>query len=244
MGKVRLFSSFIQLLKIMNNLSKNAFIGIVFIIIGAVWALDNVELIPWQVSYYLFQWENILIGVGAMLLITQENVKVGGILLALGLFFVLDDWFRVDIHFWDLWPLVLVFVGVYLLNRKNTNSDHTYDSDGDSHDRLDDTAIFSGGDKVFNTQNFKGGNLTAVFGGSNIDLTTCNTSQQVVVIDVFYMFGGSKIRVPQHWNVDVKATNIFGGISDKRQFVNQTVTDAPCLVIKGLVLFGGAEIMN
>lgn len=244
MGKLLLFSSFIQLLKNMNNLSKNAFIGIAFIVVGAVWALDNIRLIPWQVGYYLFQWENILIGLGAFLLISKENVKVGGILLALGLFFVADDWFRVDVHLWDLWPLVLVFVGIYLLNRNTNNPDEPYDTTGDDHDRIDDTAIFSGGDKVYNTQNFKGGNLTAVFGGSNIDLTTANTQQEVVVIDVFYMFGGSKIRVPQHWHVDMRATNIFGGISDKRHFINQPAENSPRLVIKGLVIFGGAEIQN
>ena len=58
------------------------------------------------------------------------------------------------------------------------------------------------------------------------------------------MFGGSKIRVPKGWQVDMRVTNIFGGMSDKR-LITDTLGDSPKrLVVKGLVIFGGAEISN
>jgi len=221
---------------------KNLFIGLLFIIVGAVWALDNVEIIPWQVSRYIFNWENILIVIGAFLLISKENTKVGAILLALGVYFALDDWFNIYVSIWRLWPLGLVFVGIYLISRNREKEDQPYNEAEDAN-TIDDTAIFSSGDKVVNSDDFKGGTLTAIFGGSNIDLTTSNISSGPAVVDVFFMFGGSKIRVPQDWEVQFKVTNLFGGLSDKRQLTENPSSDKK-IIIKGLIIFGGSEITN
>lgn len=220
---------------------KNLYIGIIFIVIGAVWALDNIEFIPWQFRHYLFNWENILIGIGGYLLISRENVRVGAILLALGLFFALDDWFDIYISIWNLWPLALVFIGIYLIGR-NKSAEEAFAPENDSN-TIEDTAIFSGGDKVINALDFKGGTLTAIFGGSNIDLTTSDISTTPAVVDVFFMFGGSKIRVPQDWDVQFKVTNLFGGLSDKR-VLTQNPNGQKKLIIKGLIIFGGSEITN
>lgn len=220
---------------------KNLYIGIIFIVIGAVWALDNIEFIPWQFRHYLFNWENILIGIGGYLLISRENIRVGAILLALGLFFALDDWFDIYISIWNLWPLALVFIGIYLIGR-NKSAEEAFAPENDSN-TIEDTAIFSGGDKVINALDFKGGTLTAIFGGSNIDLTTSDISTTPAVVDVFFMFGGSKIRVPQDWDVQFKVTNLFGGLSDKR-VLTQNPNGQKKLIIKGLIIFGGSEITN
>ncbi len=220
---------------------KNLFIGVIFIVIGAVWALDNIEVIPWQIRAYLFNWENILIAIGAFLLITKENTRVGAILLALGVFFALDDWFGIYVSIWNLWPLGLVFIGIYLIGRnKSAEEAFSQQTEGNT---IEDTAIFSGGDKVISAPDFKGGTLTAMFGGSNIDLTTSDITTTPAVVDVFFMFGGSKIRVPQDWQVEFKVTNLFGGLSDKRQFT-ENPDGQKKLIIKGLIIFGGSEVTN
>lgn len=220
---------------------KNLYIGIVFIVIGAVWALDNIEVIPWQFRYYIFNWENILIGIGAYLLLSKDNIKAGAILLSIGVFFALDDWFNIYVSIWNLWPLILVFIGIYLIGR-NKSAEDAFAPHNESN-TIDDTAIFSGGDKVVNSQDFKGGTLTAIFGGSNIDLTTSAITSTPAVIDVFFMFGGSKVRVPQDWDVQFKVTNLFGGLSDKRVITENPIGHKK-LIIKGLIIFGGSEITN
>ena len=165
----------------------------------------------------------------------------------IGLIFVIDDWMRVDISIWELWPLIFVFAGIHLIRRtvqKPAAGEPYSEQSADDGDRVEDIAVFSGGDKVVNTKNFKGGSLTAVFGGSNIDLTMSDIQQPSAEIEIFYMFGGSKIRVPKGWQVDMRVTNIFGGMSDKR-LITDTLGDSPKrLVVKGLVIFGGAEISN
>ena len=231
----------------MNSLNKNAIVGIIFITIGAVFLLDNLEIISWRVRHYLFQWENVFIIIGLVLLSSRENFRKGLIFLAIGVFLNLDNWFNVDVNIFDLWPIALVFIGIALITRNKGSEDksrHDKTTGIFDADKIDDTAIFGGGDKVVNSQSFKGGMLTAIFGGSNIDLTQAKLAEGNQVIDVFFVFGGSKIRVPQDWQVEMNVTGIFGGMSDKRKFVDPEINAGKRLYIKGTAIFGGADVSN
>ena len=228
----------------MNRLNKTTLLGLILVIVGMVTVLSNFGAIPWYIRHYIFQWENILILIGLFLLISDENRKVGGILVAIGLVLVIDDWFRIHVSIWDMWPLALVFLGLYIISRRNVPTNDFNANQSDDTDLIEDTAVFSGGDKVITSRNFKGGHLTAIFGGSNIDLTTSTLSPESANIEVLYIFGGSKIRVPKEWNVELKVTNIFGGLSDKRAVKDYDPEVPEKLYIRGLILFGGAEITN
>ncbi|MBO3700721.1 LiaI-LiaF-like domain-containing protein [Roseivirga sp. E12] len=227
----------------MNKLNKTTLLGIIFVTIGLVFAMSNFNIIPWHVRRYIFQWENILMLIGLFLILADENKRVGGILLALGFILVIDDWFYINISIWDLWPLVFIIVGITIIRRKTPTTSDMNLGNEEEKDLIDDTAIFSGGDKVITSRNFRGGNLTAIFGGSNIDLTTSKLSSDSANIEIFYLFGGSKIRVPQDWNVELKVTSIFGAMTDKR-VLKDNGENTEKLYIRGLVVFGGAEINN
>lgn len=227
----------------MKKLNKTTLLGIIFIIIGLVLALSNLDMIPYYVRRYIFQWENILLLIGLFLVITDENKRAGGILLAIGFIFVIDDWFRIDVSIWDLWPLALVAIGIHIIMRKTSTTDDLNTPNPEDSDLIEDTAIFGGGDKVITSYNFRGGSLTAIFGGSNIDLTTSKLSPRSARLEIFCLFGGSKIRVPQDWNVEIGVTSIFGATSDKRVLKDEAEHPEK-LYIKGLVVFGGVEIIN
>lgn len=229
----------------MNNLNKSVLVGLVFVAVGALLILDNLGIIPWQFTYYIFQWENILIGLGIVLIISGENKSPGYILLGLGLIFSLDQWVNFDLSIGDLWPIVFVIIGASIIS-KTRKSDHgqKFDTKHKDEDVIEDTAIFGGGDKIVTSSNFRGGSLTAIFGGSNIDLTQSKLADGKNEIDVFYLFGGSKIRVPQDWTVHLQTTGIFGGMSDKRKFLDATTDQSKEIYIKGIAIFGGSEITN
>ena len=115
----------------------------------------------------------------------------------------------------------------------------------ENKDVIDDIAIFGGGHKVIQSDNFKGGNITAIFGGSEIDLTQCKLAEGENVIDVVVIFGGTEIIVPRDWNVRTNVTPLFGGFSNKgRRDASQPLDTTRSLVIKGLALFGGGEIKS
>ena len=87
--------------------------------------------------------------------------------------------------------------------------------------------------------------MTAIFGGSEIDLTESHLAQGVIEIEVFAMFGGWTLVVPRHWQVKSDVVAVFGGISDKRKATADGLKDnTRQLVIKGFVMFGGGEIKS
>ena len=107
--------------------------------------------------------------------------------------------------------------------------------------RVDKTAIFTGIDTHVGSQDFTGGELTAIFGGIELDLRQAAIQGKGATMSVTAVFGGIEIHVPQNWNVVVSGTPIFGGIDDK-SLRQPTDSNAPTLMIDVTAVFGGVEI--
>ena len=94
-------------------------------------------------------------------------------------------------------------------------------------------------------KNFRGGKITSIFGGSEIDLLDSELSSEINVIEVFYLFGGSAIKVPKDWVIINKVTAILGGFADKRNVSTSAVADPKkTLILRGFVMFGGGEVSS
>jgi predicted membrane protein len=110
-------------------------------------------------------------------------------------------------------------------------------------DYIDDVSIFGGSNKSITSENFKGGNITAIFGGSKIDLRGCKLAEGKNYIDIITIFGGSTIIVPENWDVRMNVTPIFGGFSNKMDRNPEgTIDHDSTLIIKGVTFFGGGEL--
>jgi len=94
-------------------------------------------------------------------------------------------------------------------------------------------------------RDFKGAELTAIFGGFDLDLRLATLEAPQVRVDTFVLFGGGEVKVPQGWAVTMKGTAIMGGFEDKTLHL-PAAEGAPQvhLVITGLVLFGGLVVTN
>jgi predicted membrane protein len=175
----------------------------------------------------------------------SQGKRQGLVLLLVGGIFLFNDIYHIpNMNIWTLWPLILVAVGIsILLKRKGwEQTRRTYDF---NEDYIDETSIFSGSEKVIQSQNFKGGRITCIFGGSEINLTQTKLSEGENVLDVFCLFGGNALIVPSDWKVILDGFMIFGGYSDKRKImVNQDHDPKKTLRIKGFVMFGGGEIKS
>jgi predicted membrane protein len=221
--------------------------GVALIIFGALFLLNNLGFIPFEVRHYLFRWQGIFILVGTAILVSNPRNNAGWVFILIGGFFLIPKlihipWFSIR----DFWPLLLIFFGfLYIIRQRGHNAPISQTPDG-SMDFIDDTSIFGGGDVMVTSNNFKGGKITAVFGGSNYNLTQAKLSEESTVIDFFAMFGGGTFIVPSDWNVRVEVTSIFGGFSDKRKLTGDPATADPSkqLYLKGFVLFGGGEIKS
>lgn len=254
--------------------------GVVVLTVGLVFLLKNFNILSPEATHYLFSWKTLLIGIGILNLTLARNHVAGIILIAIGTFFWLPDWFDLSIRAGQLfWPVVIIIVGLVLLLKRPGTHEHTGNywkkkwdkrpldpknpnpgngnSDGNTtnggsgfnseQEYIDDVAIFSGSSKKINTLNFRGGRMTAIFGGSEVNLSRSRLAPGENILNVFFMFGGSEIVVPSDWNVVIEATPIFGGFSDER-YVSKDLQmndeNKSVLVIKGLVIFGGAELKS
>ena len=91
--------------------------------------------------------------------------------------------------------------------------------------------------------NFRGGELSAVMGGVDLDLEGARPADGRAVIDVFAIWGGIEIRVPDDWRVEVEATPVMAGIESNARLA-PGVEPVGTLVVRGFVMMGGVEIKN
>jgi predicted membrane protein len=113
----------------------------------------------------------------------------------------------------------------------------------DKNDIVESVSVFGGNHRQVYSKNFKGGEVVAVVGGSDINLTQADF-EGVIRMDVVAVFGGVKIVVPPGWEVRSEVTAIFGGLDDRRTLGVPAVEPRKILIIEGVAMFGGVDIRN
>ena len=134
-----------------------------------------------------------------------------------------------------LFGLSLIFGS---LNRRRSAGSEK--SSADSYVSM--TAILGGAKQRVTSQQFAGGDGTAILGGVDLDLTGASIEGSEAVIDCFALMGGVDIKVPQDWSIVVHGTPILGGFENKT--VQSASASAKQLVVKGVAIMGGVEVKN
>jgi predicted membrane protein len=220
----------------MPKLHGRVIIGLLLIILGALFVLRNYEIMDFPYEY--FTWEYFFILIGLLFFFLSRNKTAGVVLIAIGLFNLIPE----------LWPLLLVLIGLYIIFGRKGNFRHSTESAEagqlkNSNDYVESISIFGGSSKIVNSDNFKGGNIVSIFGGSEINLTNSKLAEGENSIEITAVFGGTTLIVPSDWNVELDVLPIFGGFGDKRmKDPNKKIQEGRKLLIKGIVLFGGGEI--
>jgi predicted membrane protein len=223
-------------------------IGAILIIIGGLFLLRTYTSLTFDLSH-IFEWYSILFIIGLIILVNSSNKILGFILTTIGGYFLLKEIFpALNLNTGLIWGLIIIALGLYVIFRSSGGKFQPNFGGmlGQiNKDFIDDIAIFGGGTKVITSNSFKGGNITAIFGGSEIDLTACKLAEGNNVLNITAIFGGSTIIVPRDWNVLLNVTPLFGGFSNKiRREPNLVVDQSRALVIKGVAMFGGGEIKS
>lgn len=223
------------------RLTTHLMFGVLVILVGVLFTLDNLNLA--HAEDYVRYWPAGLIAIGLAKMwqarSTHDN-PVGGVLFALvGSWLLLGSLDYVDVNLFDFWPLLLVFVGSTIVwqgirGRRQRAA-------ADANDTINAVAVLSGVNRGTNSTSFKGGELTAFMGGCEVDLRNAAINGDAV-IDVFAMWGGIEIRVPENWTVIGKVTPIMGGFEDHTRASQAATTHR--LTVRGIVIMGGVEIKN
>ncbi len=224
-----------------NN--KRAILGLILVIVGFALIAANFNLFPGGLRHIVFSWQALLILLGLFFLLSREAHATGWILIGIGGFFMIPQFWNVPWGWHELfWPAMLLGLGAILIVRGVSKRQDPIDN---SVDYIDDVSIFGGGDRVISTQNFKGGRVTAIFGGSKYNMTHAQLAKGRSEIDLFTMFGGCKFIIPPDWEIKIEVSSIFGGFSDKRALRKDDPRDpSKELIIKGIAIFGGGDIVS
>ncbi len=226
--------------------------GLFIVLLGVIFTLSNIGLIDGEV--YLRYWPAFLVLYGIVKLVQTQGapgriwavawIVVGGTLL-------LNALHLAHIHIWDYWPVILIFVGFGMMSgswsrRRRFSRVHSgvvgETTVNDSDSTINGVAIMGGYKRTNNSQDFRGGELTAIMGGIELDLRNASIKQGEAIIDIFAFWGGVKIRIPDDWHVVLEAVPVLGGFEDKTIPPKGDVSKR--LIIRGYAVMGGGEIDN
>lgn len=228
-----------------GNFSSGIILGIGVILLGVVLLLDQIPGIGNSslLDFVKNLWPLILIAMGIARIRSGETTQParGWVLVAVGAMLLLMTLGhgRFD-HL--IGPAAVLAAGVLIVLATLRKHRRTIPDLAESADFVRATAVLSGFKKRVHDQAFKGGELTAIFGGFELDLRTAVMETDSARIDVFLMFGGGEIRVPEGWDVSVEITSIAGGVGDKTGLLPEGDGPRPRLILSGTVLFGGIEV--
>jgi len=150
------------------------------------------------------------------------------------------------------WPVIPIALGLYLLVDRTVwhggigrNASFEYASATTAEHRIRESAVFGGGKRRINSQNFTGGRMEAVFSGFEMDLREASMQGDSAVLHIDVVFGGTEVRIPETWSAVVQGTGVFGAFADHTRQPDLSRTPNPKrLIVKGSAVFGGVEVKN
>ena len=224
-----------------SSLTPQLVLAIAIISLGVLLTLDNLDILEAR-DYFRF-WPTALMALGLAKVFQPQGSpgRISGFILTLfGTLLLLNNMHWLHFRVRDLWPLALILIGCSMLwqvlHRRRPALD-------DDHSTINGIAILSGYHRNNNSQDFRGGELTAIMGGCEVDLRQASIREnEEAVIDIFAIWGGIEIRVPEDWSVTLKGFPFMGGIEDSTHSPKDDVKKR--LLVKGIVIMGGAEIKN
>jgi predicted membrane protein len=216
-------------------MSNRSIIGLLLIVLGAAFILNNYFDIFDSFGSW---WPLLLILIGLVQLLKRASSVFGGLLLiAVGLLFLGKNLNFIPGRL--IFPLILICIGLFFIFSRIGGTRQ------ENADYIRYFTLFSGLETNNQSQNFKGGSVAAVFGGSEIDLREARLSDQGAVLELTAMFGGVDLIVPKHWKVEVSGMPIFGGWENKAVYEGGSADDhVQVLKVNCTAVFGGITIRN
>lgn len=225
--------------------------GVALLIVGLV-----IMLKKFDVFYFDFHsmWPWILITIGLLMGIKNKFSNIAPfILMGIGLAHLIPVF-----TIWGvtskalLIPLSMILLGLFIIfkPRKQKLWDERCQgnirtvTNNDSELNVDVT--FGGHKEVVTSKNFKGGNISTMFGGSEINLMNADNPDKTIALNLKVSFGGVELIVPSHWQVKNEISNTLGSVEDNRviQTYGGEHTDIVTLVLAGSCNFGSIEIKS
>ena len=244
-----------------NSKVRGFVFGFFLLAAGTILILGNTGTIDKGLFQYIFSWQSLLISFGILILSGgfRQNWFGSMLMITIGTIFLLDEIYQFKTGVANMiWPAVLIIIGLAIIGKIFFPKKKVIDSKSDKYSGFGEfkgekngdeyvnvSRVFSGINLESNSENFKGGQLSFVFGGGEIDLRGAKLADGINILKVECVFGGVKIFIPDDWDVNLETSGVFGGFSDERRHIPyENVDRTRKLVIKAEAVFGGGEITN
>jgi len=228
-----------------RNYQSRIFWGLVLVIVGALFLADRMGGFDFGTMIGDY-WPVIFIVLGLSILIGSgfRRPGLGLFFIVFGTLFLLFHLDVLDYDIWEyVWPAAIIVFGLWLLLRPVLRHRTAEKFPDIKENDFDLTCVFSGMKRRIESQNFKGGQATAVMGGLELDFTAAGLEGGKATVDATAIMGGVDIRVPANWRVVVDGTPILGGIDDKHRNVPDAEAKAT-LFVKATAILGGVTIKS
>lgn len=248
--------------KPLGYLNMRMVIGLLIIAAGILLLLDSLDVTSdFNVGDY---WPVILIVIGLGKVLQPKRYRQiywGVVFMAIGALFLLNNLGYIRFWFDDLWPIILILIGIEILRlglfkkkfrmgccgfqhkeRENFKGwAGISDSNDVDKDYIDVSVILGGGKYTFMNKKLKGGTVSAIMGGCELDLKNAEMEQDRMILETSAIMGGIEVRVPTHWQVIIEGSPILGSMEDKTAKAENPTKK---LILKGASIMGGVEVKN
>jgi hypothetical protein len=213
-------------------------LALALIAIGLVFTLDSAGVLgAGGVGRW---WPLLLIGVGVVKVRQPREDgqrAVGMAFLLLGGLFQLTSLHASGSSF----SLVMVAFGVFLL-RQGVERPRAEAAAVSESPYLEDMALIGYLKRSHHSVDFRGGSVTAVMAGVELDLRKAVLTSGTAYLDVVAFWGGIEIKVPFGWTVDARVVPMMGAFENKVD--SPSVAGGPRLVVRGHAIMGAVAIRS
>lgn len=220
--------------------------GIILVLLGLGFLLDQFDIISFNniISTY---WPIILIVIGVVGIFNKKSSKVGNILLIVfAILFQARNLNLININiFRSFWPVILIIIGISFIFPKNNFSKNKEDEMKNNKnqildDYIDEFVIMSGLETNNESQEFKGGKITSLMAGVELDLRDSKLYNNEASINITSIMSGVEIYVPENWKIEHNGSPIMGEFSNKKRYKEDL--NPPTLRINFTLIMGSIEI--
>lgn len=108
--------------------------------------------------------------------------------------------------------------------------------------RIEYSAVFGGSHEKISVKDFRGGEISCVFGGAELDFSEAQLAEGVHTLEVNSVFGGVVLYIPVDWCVELRQSEVFGHFCDNRPKPPFEVDEKRMLILEVTSVFGGGEV--
>ena len=217
--------------------------GLVLIALGVIIAGNSLNI--FNVDLFFDGWWTLFIIIPCFIGLITDKEKTGsliGLLVGVLLLLACQNIINFDLFWKIIIPIIIIVIGLSLIIKNIFGRDFSDDIKELNKKISEDgtvSAVFSEQKLNFEDEEFKGVNLSSIFGNIELDLRKAKIKGDVI-INASAIFGGVEVLVSDDVNIVLKSNSVFGGADNNKK--GTTKDKKHTIYVNATCVFGGLDI--